>query len=157
MSTQRHPRQPAGTPAGGQFATTPNVEAAVDLTGTHPMVAPNAADNRSDELRTPDAEAVFDAIWVGKTTGFSEKQITSNRAEHVAMLEGLHDKTIPPRAVIGTGYKKGRARRLSEEWLIRQIAAGDAALATRGRTNSVNQGNVRYHLRDAAGRKETTS
>ena len=32
MSTQRHPRQPAGTPVGGQFATTPNVEATVDLT-----------------------------------------------------------------------------------------------------------------------------
>ena len=32
MSTQPHPRQPAGTPVGGQFATTPHVEATVALT-----------------------------------------------------------------------------------------------------------------------------
>jgi len=151
MSAQTPSRQPAGVPIGGQFAATIKPEANVTLAADllRPMATPNAADNRPAGLRTPEAETVFDAIWAGKASGFSEVQVTASRAENLRLLGGLRAKTIPPRHIVGTGYKKGRARPIAEEWLTRQITADDAALATRGRSDTVNQGNVRFALRRA--------
>lgn len=149
-------RQPAGTPTGGQFAATARPEGSVTLAPdvqdalTHPMAKHPVVDTRPEGLRTPEAEVHFDAIWSGQANGYSEEILRANLADLTATLNGLRAGTVTPRQVVGTGYKKGRARVVAEEWLTNQIAADEAAIATRGRSHAVNQSNVRYRLRTAA-------
>lgn len=150
------PRQPAGVPGGGQYAATAKPEGSVTLAPeveaalTHPMAKHPVVDTRPEGLRTPEAEVAFDAIWSGETVGYSEEILRTNLADLTATLEGLRAGTVTPRQVVGTGYKKGRARAVAEEWLTNQIAAQEAAIATRGRSHGVNQSNVRARLRAAA-------
>lgn len=141
-------RTPAGTPAGGQFTATARTEPDVNLspvTTDTPPVHPR--DDRPEPLRTPAAEARFDAIWTGEVTGFSRTQVEERLAEHTQTLKDLNDRKIPPRVVIGTGYRKGRSRAIAVQWLTDQIEASQAALETDGRSDKVNQSNVRGYLR----------
>lgn len=89
----------------------------------------------------PDAEA-FESIWRGERGGFSESMIRKNLNEHKSLLGQLERGEVPPSRIIGSGVRSPKT--VAREYLQRQIQEGELALRTRGRSLSVNVGNVEY-------------
>jgi hypothetical protein len=146
MSAQDPSRQPAGVPIGGQFTTQTRAEPDMHLDAApHPgLLVPS--DRRPAHLRTPEAEAAFDAIWAGDANGFKETTVRSMRARRIRYLEALRAGTIRPNKIVGGRYPKGRAKLVAERYLTDTIAEAEADLATRGRSNRINQSNVELTL-----------
>lgn len=90
----------------------------------------------------------FDRIWDGETPGDSredvEKSITRSRADLESVLAG----TTPPSRIVGRGYRN--AKKVAVEYLQGQVAEGERALATDGRSNALNINNARYRARQNA-------
>lgn len=93
------------------------------------------------------AVAHYESIWAGETTGFGKETLVKDLEENRQSRADLDARRIPPRSVIGTGYR-GNTRKGAEVWLDKQRAEIEQALATRGRSESVNKSNVRSRLRD---------
>lgn len=96
------------------------------------------------DYESPEAIEHFERIWRGEAEGFSEAKIAASLAEHEKDLTDLNAGRIPPRRIVGTGYKN--PRKVAMQWLTEQIEKDRQALATRGRSDTVNRGNVRFQL-----------
>lgn len=97
------------------------------------------------------ANTLLDAIWRGEGSGFSKERCEARRAEYVQMLADLNARRITPARVIGSGYKKPMT--LARQWINQQITAATIALATDGRTESVNIANTRHALYNNGGHR----
>lgn len=91
-------------------------------------------------------DELFERIWTTNEGGFGEAYYRDDLARLITMRAQLEAKQIPPRRVVGTGYKN--PRKVAFEYLDSQIAKAREALATRGRSCFVNQSNVRVALRE---------
>lgn len=89
----------------------------------------------------------FERIWAGEATGFGEKYVRNELVELAALRSGLEDKTVPPRHIVGTGYKNGR--KIAFEYLDRMEATYRRAVEVRGRNLSVNVSNSNHEVRRA--------
>lgn len=107
--------------------------------------APSAATPILDDA----TNALLDAMWAGERSGFSKSRTEERVAEYVQMLDDLNARRITPAKVIGSGYKKPMT--LARRWLNQQITENRVALATNGRTLSVNIANARHALRENGG------
>ena len=80
------------------------------LLGDAPTIPRLAAgDPLSPHYLTPEAEALFEAMWLGERSGNSEAAVTFRLAGHEADLEKVRAGRISPARIIGTGYKKPKA------------------------------------------------
>ena len=109
----------------------------------HPVLHPDL------DLTDPAVDALFEAIWIGDTRGFSEKMLRDNLREMLDLRVRFDAKTIRPSKIIGSGLKRQFVRPLADEYLTNQTARIKWDLASRGRTNPVNRANVAYRLRAA--------
>lgn len=98
------------------------------------------------EGRAHPDDAAYEEIWAGRQGGFSEAKVRANLEHHQQTLEDLKAKRVRPSKVVGTGYKNTRA--VAFEWLNSSIAHDEEAIASRGRSHSVNQANVAYRRRN---------
>ncbi|MEV6421617.1 hypothetical protein [Streptomyces sp. NPDC051662] len=89
--------------------------------------------------------ALYEAIWRGELDGFSERALRESLKEARTLLAGLRARTIRPSAVVGTSYKRHVVRRVAEGYLLARITTDEAAIASRGRSHFLNQGNVRFY------------
>ena len=131
--------------AGHPATARPNATATAERSqaaaaGTNPI-----PDADSAPVWTPAAEAHFDAMWNGEATGRSEAQMRESLADLEQMREDLEARRIPPRKVIGTGYKQ--PRQVAFEYLDSTIEQYERDLASKGRTSGVNVANVKHKFR----------
>ena len=94
----------------------------------------------------PEAEKRFKDIWEGKKQGFSGVDLQSQLQRNQESHEALAQDQISPAAVIGNSYI-GNTRKLANEYLDKNLKSIKEAIATQGRSSSVNISNVKYHLR----------
>ncbi|MFE2639498.1 hypothetical protein ACFXKF_32850 [Streptomyces scopuliridis] len=88
---------------------------------------------------------LYEAIWCGELDGYSELALRESLKEARTLLAGLRARTIRPSAVVGTRYKRHVVRRVAEGYLLARITTDEAAIASRGRSHYLNQGNVRFY------------
>jgi len=88
----------------------------------------------------------LESIWAGEEAGFSEESFRLMLQSNEMMRRGLAQGNVKPRDVIGTGYR-GDTRKLANRYLDENKAKLEEALATRGRSDSVNVDNARYRHR----------
>ncbi len=120
-------RQPAGTPIGGQFAQDRK---------------PDGGD-LIDSNYTPEALAKFESIWNGESEGYSEFVLKSDLAYYERLQRDIESERIDPTAVVGGGFVDSvDKRKIAERWLDERLSETIRAIATRGRSNRINQMNV---------------
>lgn len=114
---------------------------------TSDEVAAIAAIGLPADLITQPCVDLFEEIWRGESTGMNEPWFQRTLADNRQMRRDLSDKIVPPRLIIGTGYR-GDTRKLANDYLDKVERGLLQAIATRGRSWSVNIGNVRHAARN---------
>ncbi|MCP4520990.1 MAG: hypothetical protein GY827_04740 [Cytophagales bacterium] len=69
---------------------------------------------------TPEKIESIERCYFGPTFNLTEKFLIDALEEHIVMYQQLMNREIPPRKVVGGGYKNGR--KVAETWLREQIA-----------------------------------
>lgn len=110
-------------------------------------IARNRGPERAFEAGDPHPlDSHLDAIWEGKSAGFSEDNLRSMLDSTRELRTALAEGRARPRDVIGTGYR-GDTRKLANTYLDSNERSLERALATRGRANALNVSNARSFAR----------
>jgi len=92
-------------------------------------------------------QSYCDFIWNGDDSRLNKAGTENRLQEYKQMKEDFDNKLIPPRKIIGTGYKPQYVRKIANEYLDKMIKEFTLNVNTKGTTSDINQANFKHWLR----------